>query len=196
MNRPRGMMALGLIAAIALGLLVAINASALARGNQGFEDQASAPGGEEEKETQVFPPIQPLPPFSHAQRFSVQSFVQDVRVYSITVLGDKQIAVGLRFNGDGETPGVTVIAFTGMLPLPLRGIYPSGTELQPLIDDAGDWSREKPEIYPLRDFTLMGSNIAAPGWSTPATVTVSLVGEGSLLEASHIEVAVVPYIPS
>ncbi|MFQ5799718.1 MAG: hypothetical protein ACE5H0_13640, partial [Bacteroidota bacterium] len=66
----------------------------------------------------------------------------------------------------------------------------------PQIANAGERSREKPEIYPFHGFMLIGSNVASPGWVTPTTVTVSVVGEGSLLEVNQVEAMVVPYIPS
>lgn len=112
---------------------------------------------------------------------NVESYVLASRVIGFVFLDNHTLQLQFLRLGDQPAPGLTIviIASPDLYSLPLR---------DPSIGAPPE------SVYPY-SFGLVGSNTLQPGWSERTTVTIKLVGDGSLFDATMIRIQLVPFIP-
>lgn len=127
------------------------------------------------------------------------SMVDDVKVIGVTISGDKEISVQLRYVGNGTAPGVTAAVMThtrdmmsmmgsnSCMNMMNNGMQ--GHENMMMTNDEGSNSMHQTMMAP-----TSGSNVLNAGWKSPSTITVKLQGNATAYEAAHTMVMVFPFI--
>jgi hypothetical protein len=112
------------------------------------------------------------------------SLVDGVKVSGIPIIDNEHIAINLRYDGEGESPGVSVVAMTSSS---------SDTIIGSMMQNSSTTSRNNSSVPIMQS----GSNYLEAGWQiqhpNPATVLVQL--DGDIPEGGgYILVIVVPFL--
>jgi hypothetical protein len=110
------------------------------------------------------------------------SLVDGVKVTDMSVIGTDHIAVNLSYDGEGEPPGVSVVAI-------------ANSSSDTII---GSMMQNNTTSASIRDMRIMqsGSNYLEAGWQTqqPNSATVLVQLDGDIPEGGYIIVIVVPFL--
>jgi hypothetical protein len=110
------------------------------------------------------------------------SLVDGVKVSGISIIDNEHIAINLSYDGEGEPPGVSVVAITNSS---------SDTIISSMMQNSTtSGSNSSAGIMP------SGSNYLEAGWQVqhPNSATVLVQLEGDIPEGAHIMVIVVPFL--
>ncbi len=148
--------------------------------------------------TVMYPMQQP------GKTIQLRSMVQDVEVTGFVITTDDQVKVSLAHEGAPKSPAVTVIVSTEWIPMPPYmgvAVPPSPSQAEPSAGGGVVEGREpnvKPGYYPYPSPypSLVGSNIVKGDWGSAAEVKLGLVGNGTIYDATSIQVLIIPYTGS
>lgn len=134
----------------------------------------------------------------------LRSMVQDVEVTGFVITADDQVKVSLAHEGAQKSPTVTVIVSTEWIPMPPYmgvAVPSSPSQAEPSAGGAvvgGVEPDVKPGYYPYPSPypSLVGSNIVKGDWGSAAEVNLGLVGNGTIYDATSIQVLIIPYTGS
>ncbi len=110
------------------------------------------------------------------------SLVDDVKVSDTSIIGNEHIAINLRYDGEGEPPGVSVVAMTSSSSDRIIGSM--------LQNSTTSGSNSSVRIM------QSGSNNLEAGWQVqhPNSATVLVQLDGDIPEGGYIMVIVVPFL--
>ncbi|MCL5318803.1 MAG: hypothetical protein M1503_11170 [Thaumarchaeota archaeon] len=137
-----------------------------------------------------------------AKTIQLRSMVQDVEVTGFVITADDQVKVSLAYQGAQKSPAVTVIVSTEWISMPpYMGVaVPSPSQTEPSARGAvgGGESNAKPGYYPYPSPypSLVGSNVVKGDWSSAAEIKLGLVGNGTIYDATSVQVLIIPYTGS
>lgn len=148
--------------------------------------------------TVIYPMQQP------GKTIQLRSMVQDVEVTGFVITADDQVKVSLTHEGAQKSAAVTVIVSTEWIPMPPYmgvAVPSSPSQAEPSAGGAvveGGESNVKPGYYPYPSSypSLVGSNIVKGDWGSAAEVKLGLVGNGTIYDATSIQVLIIPYTGS
>ncbi|MCL4435150.1 MAG: hypothetical protein M1503_07855 [Thaumarchaeota archaeon] len=137
-----------------------------------------------------------------AKTIQFRSMVQDVEVTGFVITADDQVKVSLTHQGAQKSPAVTVIVSTEWISMPpYMGVAvptPSRTEPSAGGVAGGGEANTKPGYYPYPNPypSLVGSNVVKGDWGSAAEIKLGLVGNGTIYDATSIQVLIIPYTGS
>ncbi len=137
-----------------------------------------------------------------SKTIQLRSMVQDVEVTGFVITADDQVKVSLTHEGAQKSPAVTVIVSTEWIPMPpYMGVaVPSSSQTEPSAGGTvgGGDPNAKPGYYPYPSPypSLVGSNVVKGDWGSAAEVKLGLVGNGTIYDATSIQVLIIPYTGS
>ena len=145
--------------------------------------------------TVMYPMQQP------GKTIQLRSMVQDVEVTGFVITADDQVKVSLAHEGAQKSPAVTVIVSTEWIPMPPYigvAVPTSPSQAEPSAGGAvieGGEPNTKPGYYPYPSPypSLVGSNIVKGDWGSAAEIKLGLVGNGTIYDATSIQVLIIPY---
>lgn len=127
------------------------------------------------------------------------SNVENVQITGISITGERDVTVNLRYHGNGTTPSVTVIALTN--PMPMMGMMHGSSGMgmmdgsmmnRPGITSNNSWNATATSI-PFTAFqSQTGSSVMNAGWTSETTLKVRIDGDGSAYDINGIHVMVFP----
>lgn len=139
---------------------------------------------------------QPAYPVRQSEKtIQFTSMVQDVDVTGFVITSDSQVKVSVDYTGTGKSPPITVIVSTQYVPM-LPPYVMEPTAPTPAPGSAEKGSSILPGYYPNPYLSLIGSNVMKGGWSSATDVTLGLVGNGTIYDATSIQVLIIPYTGS
>jgi hypothetical protein len=129
-----------------------------------------------------------------------RSMVQNVDVTGFVITADDQVTVSVAYKDVEKSPSVTVIVSTEWIPMPpYMGATTSPGVAEPSAGVVGGLEPNvNPGYYPYpRSYpSLVGSNVVKGDWGSAAEVKLGLVGNGSIYDATSIQVLIIPYTGS
>lgn len=133
------------------------------------------------------------------------SMVNNVKVTGVSITGDKEVSVSLKYSGNGTAPGVTLVAMTQsmqdmMMPMSMMGSdndtenmmsdgMMQGHEDMAAVGEKGSFDSMSQQMGQIHS----GSNILNSGWNSPSTITVKIQGNTTAND-DHVMVMVFPYL--
>ena len=110
------------------------------------------------------------------------SLVDGVKVTGISIIDNEHIAINLRYDGEGEPPGVSVVAITN-------------SSFGTIFDSMMQNSTTSGSNSSMR-IMQSGSNYLEAGWQVqhPNSATVLVQLDGDISEGGYIMVIVVPFL--
>jgi hypothetical protein len=130
--------------------------------------------------------------------FGLVNMVQDVDVMCTSITGDKQIAIRLRHNGQGNSPDLTVDA--GAIKFQFQQFTKMFGDVTENIRKGNIFSNFNWLIQVNNDFSLpfafkaasrlSGTSKVKMGWTSPNTVNVNLFGDSTLKDTNVIGIRI------
>ena len=203
-----------LVALVSAAFIIAVAINAQAEQQQQQQDRTASNSTEPSREaatgaagsgvaqsgvtsTVMYPMQQP------GKTIQLRSMVQDVEVTGFVITADDQVKVSLAHEGAQKSPAVTVIVSTEWIPMPPYmgvAVPPSPSQAEPSAGGAvgGGEPNVKPGYYPYPSPypSLVGSNMVKGDWGSAAEVKLGLVGNGTIYDATSIQVLIIPYTGS
>jgi hypothetical protein len=111
------------------------------------------------------------------------SLVDGVKVSGISIIDDEHIAVNLRYDGEGEPPGVSVVAMTSSS---------SDTIIGSMMQNSTTSDRNSSSVRIMQS----GSNYLEAGWQVqhPNSASVLVQLDGDIPEGGYVMILVVPFL--
>jgi hypothetical protein len=205
LNAQSGLRNIGIVLCVVVAVLLAVNLIVTIPANLASISLATKAASETSSQTGL-PVAYPKPvdvgvgTYWYSRSIVFTSMVANVEAVGFRINSDSQVTLTLRYSGRGTAPAVTVIVSTGGYPMayPSYPPYPYGAEIRPegnqTLSPVGGGMETlpiSPEWYPYP--TLIGSDVVSKGWSSPEDVTLGLVGDGSVYDATSITVTVIPF---
>jgi hypothetical protein len=137
---------------------------------------------------------------------SGMSTADNVQITGVSVSGDDEVTVNLRYDGSETSPAITVVAMTNHMAMMgmmtggsggghMGGMMDSGTMGMNNVDNMGMMNGNNMTMMNSTQSMMqpqIGSSVLDAGWTSGATVTVRLEGDGSAYDDSGVHVMVFP----